>query len=372
MQSQPFLKGMGMSLPVSVRVLDWAWGLPGFGALLLRSGYRVARRPRSRGPVVLTRPGAGAIPDRPEEIRLFCHCRNQVGLLPSFLSHYRRLGVGRFFVVDNDSTDDTVAFLLHQPEVHLFQTPEPMVESNSGMDWIHALLRQYGLGHWALAPDIDEFFIYPQWESLRLPDLIRFMESEGATALYGLLLDMYSDRSLCQVGFKMGEDPLRVFPFFDRASHVLRSHGRPRYSDAPDLVAGTRARVFGEPDVCLNKIPLFKFHGRCSLGTGHHHIVGARLSRLRGAVLHFKYGPWLLQRLQDPVERAQFDVMSPEHLSYASKLAESPDLTLVYDGSERYQGSDQLVRLHIMETSPEFEAFVAGHIDRAFIGIDEH
>ena len=49
-----------------------------------------------------------AIPDRADEIRCFFCGRNEARRLPEFLEYHRRLGVERFFFVDNGSTDESV------------------------------------------------------------------------------------------------------------------------------------------------------------------------------------------------------------------------------------------------------------------------
>ena len=58
------------------------------------------------------------------EIRLFAVIRNESLRLPSWLRHYRELGVNRFFIVDNDSSDGSGVALLKEPDVHLFHTRE--------------------------------------------------------------------------------------------------------------------------------------------------------------------------------------------------------------------------------------------------------
>ena len=44
-------------------------------------------------------------------------------MLDDFLRHYRALGVDRFVVLDNGSTDGSVDLLARQPDVDLYQVP---------------------------------------------------------------------------------------------------------------------------------------------------------------------------------------------------------------------------------------------------------
>ena len=56
----------------------------------------------------------------PGEIRAFLTVRNEALRLPSTLRHCRELGVHRFFVVDNGSTDGTLELLAGEADVHVF------------------------------------------------------------------------------------------------------------------------------------------------------------------------------------------------------------------------------------------------------------
>ena len=73
-----------------------------------------ARRAREQLRLVRSsgRPGAG--------LRLFSMMRNERDLLPLFLDHYRKLGIARFVIVDNDSSDGSHEWLIDQPDVELY------------------------------------------------------------------------------------------------------------------------------------------------------------------------------------------------------------------------------------------------------------
>lgn len=61
--------------------------------------------------------GLSPLPRHSHEILLFSKCRNESLRLPAFLRHYRNLGVNRFFIVDNESTDGSTEYLVTQPDV---------------------------------------------------------------------------------------------------------------------------------------------------------------------------------------------------------------------------------------------------------------
>ena len=114
------------------------------------------------------------IGDDRDEIRAFMTVRDEMLRLPQNLNHHRSIGVTRFFVVDNGSTDGSREFLLAQPDCHLFLTHNSYAESRYGLEWQHAVLDEYGTNHWCLIIDADEWFIYPGYERKPLPDLAAY------------------------------------------------------------------------------------------------------------------------------------------------------------------------------------------------------
>jgi hypothetical protein len=74
------------------------------------------------------------------EILGFACVRNEELRLPHFLDYHRKLGVDRFFIVDNASEDDAFAA---QPDVHVFFAPGSYAPSNCGVSWLNSLLSRY-------------------------------------------------------------------------------------------------------------------------------------------------------------------------------------------------------------------------------------
>jgi hypothetical protein len=140
-------------------------------------------------------PGAHAV-------TLCCIVHNEMYFLEAFLGYYRRLGVDRFIVLDDRSSDGTAAFLAAQPDVMLVESdiryfaepaysPEAKAkvrETRAVRLWRDQLMDQFCTGQWALAVDPDEFLAVPGDD---LPALTRALEAEGAEAAWGVMLDMY-------------------------------------------------------------------------------------------------------------------------------------------------------------------------------------
>jgi hypothetical protein len=88
----------------------------------------------------LQRLDAHPIHDTPGEIRAFLTVRNEALRLPSTRRHHRALGVDRFFVVDNGSTDGTLDLLANETDVHVFATADSYAGSHWGVHWMNAML----------------------------------------------------------------------------------------------------------------------------------------------------------------------------------------------------------------------------------------
>lgn len=327
------------------------------------------------------------VPPHREEIRLFCVVQNEALRLPAFLNYYRQLGVDRFFIVDNNSSDETNALLRAQPDVHLFHTAASFAAANFGLRWQHDLLAAYGIGHWCVIADADELLIYPGSEMIGLQRFCASLDAEGSAGMQTLLLDMYSDQPMAAIRYQPGDDLLAACPYFDRDYHFaqrLRLPGQPLPFPATEPLGGPRARLFypqqhrhgawlrlmvkavfrtlkpladrgwlhlhqlPHPAPQLFKIPLIKWQAGCCLITSHR-IRPVRLSTTTGALLHFKFLHDFATRTAAAIAHGQHYGGSIEYQRYAALLKRNPDVTFMVEGSVRYRSSDDVLRAGLMQ-----------------------
>jgi hypothetical protein len=175
--------------------------------------------PSPAAPPLLPGAGEGAFP--PLEIRhepppgpgrdrggltLFCIVRDEGFFLPAFLAHYRRLGIARFVVLDDGSTDGSLDLLRTQPDVTIVGSPlrygdtiayapalaGRVLETRAVRLWRDQLMNRFAIDRWAVVADSDEFLCLP--EGMTLPDLVARLEAEGIEAVWGSMTDMYPAR----------------------------------------------------------------------------------------------------------------------------------------------------------------------------------
>jgi glycosyl transferase family 2 len=329
------------------------------------------------------------IGERADEIRAFMTVRDEMLRLPQTLDHYRKIGVARFFTVDNGSGDGTREFLLAQPDCHVFLTRNSYAEAMYGLEWQQALLNQYGTNHWCLTVDADEWFIYPGYENKRLPDLAAHLDDNGAQGMFTFLLDMYGPGTLEDVVSAPPEGSLLEMSRYFDGEYLW--HRRARIPILQDLrfpeyniTGGPRWRVLFplahrhyylmwwlwhfsgylkiplppalKSAPTLTKIPFVRWMPGARYQHPHA-TIPIKLSRITGVLLHFKF-------LRDFYTRVKVQLGLEEHRGdgiwaaelerYLNRLRRDPSLKFLYAGSVAYQGSEQLVRLGLMKVSHEW------------------
>ncbi|MBF9029356.1 glycosyltransferase family 2 protein [Rhodobacterales bacterium HKCCE3408] len=296
---------------------------------------------------------------RPDTIRLVATVRNETGRLPFFLDHHRRLGVGQFLFVVNDSDDGTAAYLADQPDCSVWETGAGYKAARFGMDWAGWLLAMHGSGAWCLTLDADELLVYPHWEDRPLPDLIRTLESEGRESFGTLTVDLYPKGRLSEGTVAPGDDPTAHLAWFDPGPY----RQRPQPDLRVDLFqGGVRDRLFfgSAPDRAptMNKVPLVKWHWRYAYRNSTHSILPPRLNdvfdlrpggRLSGALLHTKFLPSVITRAAEEKARGQHFARAEVHAAYYDALVADPILWSE-TVSRRYSGWRDLAGCGLMGT----------------------
>ena len=359
----------------------------------------------------LRRIDARPLPSARGEIRATLIVRDEEFRLPHVLDHHRAMGVDRFFVVDNGSSDGTLDLLLAQPDTHVWFTTGPFKEEKAS--WRRHLLEEHCEGVWTLNLDADELFLYPGMETIDLHRFCEFLEAEGAKGLFSALVDMYPDAPLGRTTPEPGYSLLDLCPCFDATGYLLRYRGSKKRVVSPwfRLEGGPRERVFFRqprrsgirsafaswlfdirrttphpltrlpglgavassvarsafpeylPD--MGKVPLLRWSSAdgirehlCALHTLSPRIP---LSRCWGALLHFKYLSDFRERVAEAVEQKLYGAADDEYERYGEVLDETPDLDFSWEDSRHFESTQSLLEAGLMRTSDELIEFLATH-----------
>ncbi len=301
------------------------------------------------------------------EILCFVGLRNEATLLPQLLDHYRRLGVDRFFFLDNGSTDGTRELILEQPDSHCFHTEgSHFAENVEPPRWINTLMNVFGAGHWCLSIDADELLVYPDCEQANLRQLCSYLDLTGAEAVIGSMVDMYADGPLADCSYDGRLPLLEASPYFDPEPGWLRA--RDGMYPPEQMFGGVRQRVFWHGRFkqtlppCLTKVPIVRWRRGRHYRVAQHTISEVRFSELRIALLHFKFVWGIRQKSASALsENVQLKEKGlEERAAYLEALGRNPKLALRNNRSVRYRGdAAQLVELGWMKTSGRYAEFVS-------------
>lgn len=250
--------------------------------------------------------------------------RNEMIMLPAFLSHYRGLGVRSFVIVDNCSGDGTREYLYGQPDVILYSADTEYRYSHYGVAWQQAVLGNLCLNKWALLVDADELLVYEGCETKPIHEFIAEVEAEGANAVRTDMIDMYPYGDLAEADFTRAS-PFDAAPWFDNPPLITWKLGSGMYSNGPSLLSGLRHRLAAPaaPNAFTSqKYGLIRYQPWVRYSQGLHDVSNVKVSNKQAWFAHFKYHAGFKEKVETEIRRGQHYNNAEEYRRYAAMLAE--------------------------------------------------
>jgi hypothetical protein len=174
---------------------------------------------------------------------VICPVRDEMGLLPHFLDHHRRLGVRQFMLIDNASSDGTTEYILSQPDCIVYYTDESYYDSAYARNWINRILVENSYAGWLIYLDADEHLVYRGAEDVPVQGFLQRLETEGADSAFAVMVDMYPDSDFASVKIEPHDNLHAKLPWFD-GDYVMRPWPTRPWDRAPDRF---RLQVLGGP-----------------------------------------------------------------------------------------------------------------------------
>ena len=293
---------------------------------------------------------------RRDDIVAVAVLRNERVRLPYFFRYYRDLGVNHFLIVDNGSDDGSREWLEAQDDVSLWSANTSYRSARYGADWLNWLLMRYARGHWILAVDVDEFFVYPFCDTRPLRALTDWLDASQKRSFPAMVVDMYPKGAVTSVQYHEGDNPFEVASYFDGGNYTISKNEL--YGNLW-IQGGPRARtMFAErpkESPSLNKIPLVKWHWSYCFVSSTHMLLPRRLNltydewggeKASGCLLHAKFLSTLEAKVEEELERREHFANSREYFAYAEQLKDGADLWCKW--SEKYINWRQLEILGLM------------------------
>ena len=225
--------------------------------------------------------------------------RDAEWFLPAFLAHHQGLGVAHIVLVDNGSTDRTVAIASGFSGVTVLRNPVPAKRHEVRLRAM-AAARVYR-GGWTMFADADEMAEVPGG----LTPMLRYAGAQGFTAVVGQMLDLCAPGDqAAMAGLRYAQamavcdtyslEGLRQHAY---ASDDIAFHWFLRDNSCADpgvrlLSGGLRSVVFGEAPF-LSKHTLVRNVPGVRAMTHPHCASGVRVADVTLALRHYKLaGDW--------------------------------------------------------------------------------
>jgi hypothetical protein len=284
-----------------------------------------------------------------------CVARNEEHRLPVFIAHYRKLGVARFHIIDNASTDRTAEIAGAEPDVTLWSASGSYARAGYGQLWVGALARAYGLGRWVLNLDADELLVYPSMESTPLSAVQAWATQAGVEHIFTPLIDVYTDTPLdrhAPVDIEHG------LLFDGKVTNGRSPYTRQELIYGADLIGGPRSRILAEIGYAfppwLSKHALARWDAKTAYANVHYPYPfdRNRLDRF-AALLHLKLIGDFATRVQTGITENEHWDGSSEYKRYDQWLCAQATKTLVSEiHTTAYTGPTSLISAGIIDPAP--------------------
>lgn len=332
-----------------------------FAGIKRRWQAYAARRVVQRGSRVIH--GPKRIDLAEDEVAVVGMMRDAAYFIGPFIAHHQSLGVRHIVIVDNGSSDDTVAIASGFADVTVIRNTLPAK--------IHEVLlrevaaRQVLRGGWVLFADADEMFEVPL--AAPLPRLLAYLNAQGFTAMVTQMLDLFSPLpygagkgwSYAEVArqadrYSLGQ--VISVPYHDRDQIGFSWFLDDNIGDVALKIGGLRREVFGE--ACfLSKHSLVRNVAGAQLMTHPHCASGVRVADVTGVLRHYKLAGDYLAR-----DRASVAAGTWDHAEDAKRLAAAvggDGFAISPATSQLYAGPEALVEQGFLEASEAYRQFIA-------------
>ena len=348
---------IGRGLEPKVELMDWR---------KLHNKYRRARR-RACNRRLVRYSVEEVLPARkpagPKELMLVCSVMNGMLFLPSFLRHYRTLGVRHFvFAVDARSEDDTQEVLCMESDVTVLRFNEVDGVSPGPQAVREELLQRYAVGRWCLHVDIDEFFDFPHSDKVSLPHVLEYLGAQGYNAMFCLMLDRFADGDLRGQETDPEQDLSLQYPWYDLTGLRWEPYGRKFYRNAHKPHPLLRVPYGGIMNSCfesrplLMKHPLIRFDPSMRMMT--HYFQNMLVADVTGVLNHYRFVSDVRRRVGHFLSDGERHSLE-RYSELARRLEGDQPVLLKQPSSRRWRSVEDLVDQGVLLESEVYRDWVA-------------
>jgi hypothetical protein len=287
----------------------------------------------------------------PKSPTVVCVARNEAMRIEAFVRHYMELGASGIHLIDNASTDGTADIAVKcSSSVTVWRTSASYARAAYGQMWSGGLVRRYGLGHWILNVDADEFLVYDGMKQHGLEELQNLLAKQSQTRMRTPMIDMYAGPGASTA---KEASAIEQAPYFDSLSQGQEDSVR--FTGMWPCNYGPRARIMKILNIVhrpnLQKIALARWDRSTAYANVHMPFpFDQNPLSPRGALLHFKFLPDFAAKVSEAIAAGEHWRDGLEYRSYQDWLA-VPGRPALYDASISvlYAGPVSLVQGGLLE-----------------------
>lgn len=232
-----------------------------------------------------------------------------------FLKHYRKLGVKRFGILDDNSKDGTREFLLEQPDVILF-TANKNYTSYRRLAWINKMISYFGSNKWFLILDADEFLYYHNCDKIDINTLINALQKNGETSAKAIMLDMFAKDELYSKKIEKPEDVFEICSmfcpiyYFEKSLYDYKIKGGGR-----ELMFQTFNKKSAP---LLSKYPLIYINEKDVVISSHYNFPFCKNNKKSASLIlkHYKFLPGDKEKYKERIAKKNFSNNSEQYAIY--------------------------------------------------------
>lgn len=300
---------------------------------------------------------------RPDDLVLVCLVRDGQPWVRDFLEYHFSLGVRHIALLDNDSTDDTVAIAKEYDNVTVLRTRLPFKTHKHATR--RYLIRRFGEGRWVLCLDIDEMFDYPYSDIVGLGSLIEYLKRKSYTALPTQTLDRFPEKPLLSAAEDSDKPLGEVHRFYDLSNVREQSYGQNHRTnnlisneEIKILRGGIQASISGHPAILTRHPLMFVDEDIEPMNADVHWVDKARIADFTGVIHHYRFVSDLRERAVRFAREEGHGTNSAKYKGFLQALEKSPDLQIKRETSKELESVNDLVHEGFLTVSESYMAWV--------------
>lgn len=282
--------------------------------------------------------------------------------LEHFVEHHLEIGAKQIFLLDNGSSDRSLALARKYSQVTLLQCQLPYKYYK--YEFRRFLFRRCAKNCWGLLADIDERFCHPYSDRISMSSFLQYLNHHNYTAVLGQMLDMFpaGPASSWPVDGKELVQQSCWYELEDLQRKKLKKSRRNNLVDGSLFTISGGIRVSGfnmdnRPN--LTKYPLLFSDGKVHPAeASSHRIRGGRLADTTCLIQHYKFHRDFESQCRKIVEEKSYFKDSLEYRQYLDALETPGGLSLKTKNSRKFSHVNQLIQENFLVVSKAFQKHV--------------